>query len=163
MMCIYTLSQGQIDFIEENFFEFSFDNEDELPDKSLFDQLSHPAELFYLAHTYNWDDGIDVLQWVVDSPLCSVATASLIFWRSQPDYYRRYNLSGDTSVALNDDEVLSLLHSIIKKYENNSFSSIALAFDPAPELESLTAKDPKWDVPNALFKKLDGLELHAPS
>jgi len=162
-MSIYTLSQDQIDFIEQNFFEFSFDNEDELPDKTLFDQLSHPAELFYLAHIYNWDDGTDVLQWVVDSALCSMATASLIFWRSQPDYYRRYTLAGDSSVALNDGEVLSLLHSIIQKFENNDFCPIAIAFDPEPELESLTAKDPKWEVPEALFNKLEGIEIHGPS
>ena len=162
-MPIYTLSQDQIDFIEENFFEYSFENEDELPDKTLFDQLSHPAELFYLAHIYNWDDGTDVLQWIVDSPLCSKATASLIFWRSQPDYYRRYTLAGDSNVALNDGEVLSLLHSIIQKYENDDFCSIAIAFDPEPELESLTAKDPKWEVPEALFNKLEGIEIHGPS
>ena len=162
-MSIYKLSQDKIDFIEEHFFEFSFDNEDELPDKKFFAQLSHPAELFYLAHIYNWDDGIEILQWVIDSPLCSEATANLIFWRSQPDYYRRYTLSGDSSVALNDGEVLSLLHSIIQKHQNNDFSAIKIAFNPEPELEPLTAQNPKWDVPEALFNKLEGLEIHGPS
>ena len=156
-MSIFKLCQDKIDFIEEHFFEFSFDNEDGLPDKKLFEKLSHPAELFYLAHIYNWDDGTEILRWIIGSPLCSEATAALIFWRSQPDYYRRYSLSGDLSTRLNDGEVLSLLHSIIQKHQNNDFNEIKIAFDPEPELESLTAQNPKWDVPEALFNKLEGL------
>lgn len=161
-MLIYTLTQKQVDFIEENFFEYSF-KADKSPSKELFNKLSHPGELFYLVHIYNWDDGTEVLQWIIDSPLCSRATANLIFWRSQPDYYRRYSLSGDPAAGLSDNEVLSLLHRIVLKHQRDDFCAIEIMFDPESELESLTTKNPKWDVPEVLFDKLEGLEIHCPS
>ena len=159
-MSKYKLSQEKVNFIKKHFFEFSFDNDEAIPDKKLFEELSHPAELFYLADIYNWDDGIEVLKWVVDSPLCSEATANLVFWRAQPDYYRRYNIEGVNSTILNDGEVLALLAAIIKKHERVDFCAESISFDPEPEIEVLTAKEPKWDVPEALYRETKGFQVH---
>jgi hypothetical protein len=61
-------------------FQWSFLQPDGyLPDKALFNQLAHPAELYYLASIYNWDDGATVLGWVLDSALCTRSTANLLF------------------------------------------------------------------------------------
>lgn len=89
----YVIHKDRATFIHNNFFEFSFNEEsnDEIePDRQKFEQLVHPAELHYLASIYNWDDGNTVPLWIVESPLCSKATAILVFWLTTPDYYRQY-------------------------------------------------------------------------
>ncbi len=67
--------------IEKNFFEFSFNDEyeDIIPDKNIFDSLTS-AEQYYLASIYNWDDGVIVLKWIIESPICDKGTAMKIFW-----------------------------------------------------------------------------------
>ena len=166
ILSIYNLSKEQINYIEENFFEFSFGKEDlnYLPNKEVFDKLTHPAELFYLAWIYNWDDGKEIMKWVVESPLCSEATAKLIFWRCAPDYYRRYNIEGDKEADenLDDAEALTLLKLIMDRQTKMDYHPISIAFDPADEVESLTQKNAKWDVPPSMFTKTEGLELHVP-
>jgi len=55
-------------FIEQHFFQWSFDKPDDfLPDRKRFLQLTHPAELHYMANIYNWDDGATVLEWLLGS------------------------------------------------------------------------------------------------
>ena len=75
-------------FIRENFIEFSFDSDDEnyLPDFKLFEKLN-TTDQYYLAENYNWDDGVEILKWIIESKKCDKGTASLIFWTSEPDYY----------------------------------------------------------------------------
>lgn len=49
----YTISKKRTEFIETNFYEFSFREEE--PSRDLFDAITEPAELHYLAHIYNWE------------------------------------------------------------------------------------------------------------
>lgn len=79
----------RIKLVEKHFFEFSFDSEDEevpIPNFEIFNELSS-AEQYYLASIYNWDDGITILNWIIDSTKCDKGTAIMIFWMSEPDYY----------------------------------------------------------------------------
>ena len=78
--------------IKKHFFEFSFNENDEEvePDFNKFIYLSS-TEQYYLASIYNWDDGVKVLQWIIDSDKCDKGTAIRIFWMAEPDYYFDYN------------------------------------------------------------------------
>ena len=66
-------------FIRENFIEFSFDSDDEnyLPDFKLFETLNS-TDQYYLAENYNWDDGVEILKWIIESKKCDKGTASQI-------------------------------------------------------------------------------------
>lgn len=160
-MPAYTLSKSQTLFVDEHFFEWSFDliSDDAIPDKSLFLQLNHPAELHYLASIYNWDDSPIVLDWVLDSPLCSRATANLIFWRSAPDYYLRYDLNDLDSCPIRDREVLSLLNNFVRRYASGSFHEIDIDFDPEAEIEEITTPEPKWEFPAGVYDRIHGLKI----
>ncbi|SIS39777.1 protein of unknown function [Chryseobacterium joostei] len=68
-------------FIDDNFYEGLDDNE---LDRTKFEMLTEPEELHYLADKHNWDNGVKVLQWIVESNICSEATALQIFWLAQP-------------------------------------------------------------------------------
>jgi hypothetical protein len=158
----YILTLSRADFIHKHFLEWSFGRPlDQLPDRDKFEMLTHPAELHYLAYIYNWDDGPVVMEWIVDSPLCSKATANLIFWLVRPDYYTRYDLNAVNETDDYDDdlEVLRVLRKILEKHKKDDFHGCQIAFDPEDELEELMERRPKWTVPPALYEKLEGDEM----
>jgi len=120
--------------IKNNFIEFSFNEDEEensefIPDFEKFKTLNS-EEQYFLADKYNWDDGTIVLDWIIDSPKCDKGTASLIFWRAEPDFY--FDFTADTIVDY-EKPVWTLLQKIIKKFRDNGFKNNKLKFDPIGE------------------------------
>ena len=79
------LSQARKDFIDAHFHENVAEQD---LNREAFDQLQTPQELAYLAQQHNWDNGVQLMLWLAQSPLCSQATAAEIFWLSQPQEYQ---------------------------------------------------------------------------
>jgi hypothetical protein len=159
---IYFISPFKKRYIIKHFFQYSFHQDDDyLPDKKLFTKLNHPADLFYLAHIFNWDDGPEVLEWIIDSPLCTKSTACLIFWRSAPDYYLQYSFKEQNEKMLSFDvDVLNLLEKIVEKFNKNSFNPYQIAFDPTPEIEEIRTDNPKWTFPSGVYKIINGITIY---
>ena len=156
----YAIPSKQIDFIIEHFFQFSFGHpEGFLPNKEDFLKLTHPADLHYLAMIYNWDDGHTVLEWILDSPLCTRSTANLLFWRSAPDYYLKCDLEDDNSCESCNYGGYAVIKKVIQKYQTNSFSQYQIEFDPSGELEDMNSENPKWKVPAGVYDKIEGIQI----
>lgn len=159
-MATYKISRRRARFIEAKFFQWSlYKPDDTPPDAEAFSKLSHPAELHYLASIYNWDDGPKVLEWVVDSPMCSRSTANLIFWRSAPDYYLKFDLDTAEGSYPSEREVVSLLRKIVLKYREGSFSDLQIDFDPESEIEDIMTEDPKWNYPDGVYDSIEGITI----
>lgn len=147
-------------FIEENFFEWSFNKPAEFqPSKELFLKLTHPAELHYLAHIYNWDDGPLILEWILESELCSRSTANLIFWRSAPEWYMEFSLSDPESCPSINRDAFYVIIKVLEKYKNNTFNSCQIEFDPASEIEEITTEDPRWEIPSGMYDIINGVAI----
>lgn len=147
------ISQAKKQFIDDNFYEGLDENE---LDKSKFNQLTTPHELHYLAKNHNWDNGVKLLQWIVESDICSEATALEIFWLSQPDEFQIYKLSetikGD--YAGNENEIFQLIKTILTNFENNLYKKTDIHFDPT----IYTKLEPK--VPNFMKEPINGEETY---
>jgi len=156
----YLFSQNRVNYITQHFFQWSLDKPDGfLPEKALFEKLDHPADLHYLASIYNWDDDPVVLEWVLESPLCTRSTANLIFWRAAPDYYLRYSLDDSIDCPDWDKGVLSILRKIVAKYSCGQFSAFQIKFDPSDEMETIMTAQPKWSFPAGVYDQIGGAEL----
>jgi hypothetical protein len=159
-MTIYKLPRRRAKFIEDHFFQWSFNRPDDFPPNSkAFSELSHPAELHYLASIYNWDDGPEVLEWIVGSPLCSRSTANLIFWRAAPDYYLRFDLESAEGARPSERSVLFLLRKIVLRYRHGGYSGVDIEFDPDEEIEDIMTEDPKWTIPDEVYDRIDGIKI----
>lgn len=145
----YKVSEKRAKFLDENFFEFSFN--EKTPDKSIFDAITEAVELHYIADKFNWDDGPEVLNWIVNSPICDKGTAKLIFWRAQPDHYTRF---ADPKEADHDADVYELLRDIIDNFENNFYKSERIFYDPRQDsaISDVDYINPntKWTIPEHL-------------
>ena len=106
-------------FIQEKFIEFSFNNEDEdfLPDFKDFEKLNS-TDQYYLAENYNWDDGVEVLKWIIESEKCDKGTASLIFWTSEPDFYFEKSVN---EISDYEKDTFLLLKRIVEKFNKKEF------------------------------------------
>lgn len=145
------------DFIRENFIELSFKEEETLPNFELFETLNS-AEQYFLAHYFNWDDDITVLNWIIDSPKCDKGTASLIFWRAEPDSYFKYNYE---TVRSDEKNIVDLLQKIISKFKNNDFKKSRLKFDPIKNKYDVNASSEfkMWNIPAELKKPTKGFPI----
>jgi len=117
------------------------------PLKKIDTLLKDTKKLFHFAEKYNWDDGIDKLEYIVNSKECDLATALLIYWSSQPYFYEEET-----------GKKLKLLPFIIEEnIKNNFYSKSANNFDPTNDrghdfIEGHNKTSKKRDIPEFMLK-----------
>lgn len=137
-------------FIKENFFELSF--RDENPNFEKFKTLNS-TELHYLADIYNWDDGVEILSWIINSDKCDKGTALMIFWRAVPDYYLEKN---EDELEIYEKEVYQLLNIIVEDFKSNKFRRSILKYNPADDFNMDSQEIVKWNIPNEMVNQTKG-------
>ena len=142
------------EFIKDNFFELSFKNQ--TPNYEIFKTLNS-TELHFLADIYNWDDGIEVLDWILDSNKCDKGTASMIFWRSSPDYYFE---KPENEIEEHEKETFNLLKKIIQKFKDNKFRRSSLKYNPNEDfdIEYYQESIKNWKIPQEITKSTNGIK-----
>lgn len=135
-------------FLKAHFFEQSFDEKE--PDFELFKTLNSKEQYFVATH-HNWDDGVSLFHWIIDSPKCDKGTASLIFWASEPDYYLE---KSPEKLDEEEKDIYDLLQKIIQKFNQKEFKHGVLKHDPRSRLEGF---DGDLDaLPKALIRPTFG-------
>ena len=140
------LSQARKDFIDAHFHE-NVAGQD--LSREAFNQLQTPQELDYLAKQHNWDNGVQLMIWVAQSPLCSQATAAEIFWLSQPQEYQQYKLASKLRPEAKQ-QVFALIQAVMQRFPQDYAAADDIHFDPAPMLQGCA------DIPAALYKPTPG-------
>ena len=151
---IVTPSKERI--IIENFIEYSFENEDYdfIPDFDIFKKLNS-ADQYFLAENYNWDNGIEVLNWIINSPKCDKGTATLIFWKAEPRDYAEFDIE---NVGENEKEIFDLLQNIISKIKNREFKKSRFEFIPSElEVSEYSSEFEIWNLPQELLNGNKGI------
>jgi hypothetical protein len=137
-------------FICKHFIEQSFGQEDEniVPDFSTFETLS-TGEQYYLASNFNWDEGVKILKWIIESPKCDKGTAGLIFWGAEPDFYIEHT---SETIPAYEKEVFDLLQLITQRFANNDFRSSRYKFGPGSSLKHIdfARKYVDWNLSSEL-------------
>ena len=143
-------------FIQDNFIEFSFDKDDEnyLPDFKLFEKLNS-TDQYYLAQHYNWDDGIEVLKWIIESRKCDKGTASLIFWASEPDWYFE---KFENEIPGYEKDTFLLLKRIVEKFNKKEFRKSNLKYDPTDRVNRIdwSKQNAEWNIPDEIKRPTKG-------
>ncbi|MBL7717372.1 MAG: DUF4274 domain-containing protein [Flavipsychrobacter sp.] len=158
----YKITQERAEFLVEHFFEFSFGDEaDSPPNQQAFNTINNPLELHFIADNYNWDDGVELLDWIINSPLCDKATAMMLFWRAQPDYYTEYATKEEANY---DGDIWMLLQRIIQNVEKGFYTHQQLEYDsrkdPAAEKIDMDNPNSKWKIPDYMKVALKGTNVN---
>jgi len=166
------ISESRKQCLLDNFVEYSFeqdkDGEDLKADRDLFESISKPEEIYFIAGNVNWDDGGIIPRWIIDSPLCTKAAALMIFWTSAPDEYMEFEFGEkihETAAHLKgqvDEEqtdILNMLEKLVSRFEKNDFYDIKFKFDFNYWGCRLIVNKPKWNVGEEFFESIDGIEV----
>ncbi|WP_210489408.1 DUF4274 domain-containing protein [Rufibacter aurantiacus] len=141
---MFFIPQSKTDLIHTNFIESQLEDEKELFDS--FKKLNSSAQLHYLADLFNRDEEKNVLEWIVDSPLCDYGTALLIFWRAQPDFYTQF---ADKSEAGYEKDTYRLLQKILGNYRDGKYKKARIKYLPQEDGQDIENNypDQKWEIP----------------
>ena len=97
-------------------------------------KLTSPLELHVVAANWNWDDGCELLTWIIRNPICDKGTALLIYWHAGPGWQYQF---------LNRDEVpkyaranYDLIKEIETRYISGFYTEASIAFDPSNDEET---------------------------
>ena len=122
------IAKDRQEFIEAHF------SEGDNPTRKKFEQLTTSEELHYVAENHNWDDGVEVLQWIAESNLCSEATALMIFWLSQPEEYTEYSWNAKKLPNYCEIEVFDLIRTIVENFKKGFYKKTDISYDPKEDM-----------------------------
>ena len=104
------------------------------------------------ALSFNWDYGCDKLRDIIRRR-CDLGTAILIYWRGQPDFYRRFRRRGAITVG---PDVFDLLVEIETNVAAGFYTDRNIPFNPFDDEGHNQCRNPKRDVfcelPAAMYR-----------
>lgn len=110
-------------------------------------------ELFLEADSHNWDHGLTKIKKILKNSHCDYATALLIFWRAQPEYYYQNKLS-DLKAA--EKKTYKFLIELEESLLNNKFPN-NISYDPQSDLLSaIDFGSMERQIPEVLLLKTQG-------
>ena len=127
------------------------------------ENLKSAEEIHVFAANFNWDNGYEWLNWIIDHPLCSRGTALMLYWLSEPVYYLKKDVLEISEYQLNG---FKFVHKLQNKYLNNGFADYNIGFDPRNDDSTDWIKDSKLDgenssvsIPSEMLKPVPGRDL----
>jgi len=102
------------------------------------------------AHDFNWDDDLDELRKIIRSPSCDLGTALLVYWRGQPDFFRRFANRQEVS----EPETYYMLVEIEEKVLGGFYKKACISFDPFHDRGDQTSKPKRTfhcDLPEQMY------------
>jgi hypothetical protein len=104
------------------------------------------SELFLFARLWNWDgDEVETLRAIIESPVCSKATALMIFWRAIPEDF----FLGPLFDLPYQVDLLKLLRDIQERFLSGSFIDSDDEYDPRSEYK---LEGPGAEPPDAVWR-----------
>lgn len=93
----------------------------------LDDPDAGPDDWHRFALGANWDFSADIMPWIVLQPDCDRATAALLFWKSQPDYY--LDFADRSEIPPFNLEGYDLIQTIRERWTQGLYTRAELALD----------------------------------
>lgn len=113
-----------------------------------------PEQLHRMVMRWNWDGDNSYLNLVIDNPLCSLGTALLLYWRSDPHFFRGYMSRDD--VPMLHLEGYDVLKAVEKKAQEGFFEHHGIVYDPRNDIGGEVIRSRSilpsihWDIPSCM-------------
>lgn len=91
---------------------------------------------------YNWDNGIEGLQKILDDRACDRGTALAIYWMGAPGYYREYRKVTDAESW--ERKTLRFLRALERRYLRGEFASATVLFNPRFDKTTVDTRGHDW-------------------
>ncbi|HZZ90135.1 MAG TPA: DUF4274 domain-containing protein [Caulobacteraceae bacterium] len=112
------------DFVHR-FQEQNPDNDDEIDLFLAWLQENGPDEWRRWASGWNWDQGIDLFEWIIAQANCDRGTALHIYYCARPEYFSKYVSVEDAKAPHYNQENLSLILKICEMWREGAYQTYA--------------------------------------
>jgi hypothetical protein len=128
---------------------------------SALKELNKSEELHYLVQILNWDDyrTKPALEFILDNPNCDAGTALQMYWLTDPEFWKKAEITGDVPTWGQED--YELHRKIERMFLENKFSTAQVAFNPGCYLPSSPDKQSEGEraIPIELKTPSSGQDL----
>lgn len=115
--------------------------------------IENPILLHNIALYYNWDDGFDLPNWIINNDKCELGTALMLFYDAEG--YILLDKSNKNIVNL-DNEWITFTNNLFNKLLNNAFQVKKVSYQP--ELTKVQKYKLKKANPNLPEMFLNGVK-----
>lgn len=121
-----------------------------------------PEMWHQIAMNWNWDNGMDILRWIVSQLACDKGTALLIYWRAGPRYFSQY--ADRAGVDTSEVETYDLTREIESKYTSDFYKDEHISFDPRNDdgtdwTNEYATHSLKQPIPEIMYRRTNGGQL----
>ncbi|MCW4468519.1 DUF4274 domain-containing protein [Flavobacterium sp. MFBS3-15] len=92
------------------------------------EKIKTAKALHAFADKFNWDDDVEHMLAVIRHEQCEAATAKLVYWRSEPNYYQKFTTIGQLEEYHRD--MYRLQREIEQEMADGKYPSGKLKYDP---------------------------------
>jgi hypothetical protein len=128
--------------------------------KKEIERIDNSILLHIFSSNYNWNNGFDIPNIIVNNKCCDLGTALLLFY-SADGYRMLEDEQGFISSKLTKWK--EFLINLYDKITNNQFKLKNIAFNPSlTKMQILKLRKKRIDIPNVFLEALPGDELKIP-
>lgn len=92
----------------------------------VLDYIEIPEALYVYAYNYNWDDGFEIPEKIIDKECCDLSTALMIFYKVDGFRY----LQEKSSMVSGQGNWTKFIGKLYSKIVNNTYRTGAIKFEP---------------------------------
>ncbi|WP_114521111.1 DUF4274 domain-containing protein [Altererythrobacter sp. ZODW24] len=130
--------------------------------------LKEKSPKFYhiVAGRWNWDEGIEVLDWIISQKDCDSGTAQMVFWMGEPYFYSEDSRKEDGSFGVNEKAYQFLLK-IVRLWNDGHYSNWAYSDETnaglliGENIGDLRIND-EFTVPDGMDDRKHGAQQNVP-
>lgn len=122
--------------------------------------MENPLSLHVLAANYNWDNGFEIPNLIINNKNCDLGTALLMFYNA--DGFR-FLESGDTDYPKSLSKWKDFMTNLFHRIKNNDFKSQSISYTPQiSKVQMFKLKKINPNIPNIFFERSPGIEVDIP-
>ncbi len=140
-----------LDELEDKVVNGELLNTDLLMRKELQDKFNTPLLLHFLADNWNWDNDITIIRLISESPICSKATALMIFWLAQPYEYTQYTLGSKVPY---DNGEFKIIETILNRFKTDEYLETSISYNPKNDM----LRDGSFEIDDKMKIAVDGVD-----
>jgi len=123
-------------------------------------KMNNSLFLHVIAANYNWDDGFEIPNLIINNCSCDLGTALLLFYNA--DGYRFLESHINNLSGSNTQWELFITH-LYKKIQNNEFKSQSISYTPQiSRVQVFKLKKNNPNTPNIFLERSPGIDTEIP-
>lgn len=124
-------------------------------------KLKTPEEIHFFVKYFNKDGQADILELIINNPMCDAGTALYIYYSFEPAYfYEEYASENDIKREYEQD-IYRIIKNIENKFISGFYKNCTISYDPSYHFNDIDIKKLKQPIPAEMMKSTPGIPFES--